>query len=199
MNSNLSAFGLLPLALLCSACSAGKASKISQGGCDVALRYARDFKTTSGIPIAIKHSPDADDMSISVPKNIESFLREHPEFKNDPILPLERKLSALRDVSVVGSCPELEGWYRDNSTILDDSFYDKVAKEMPSLDRPDRKALKNAMLEISAPAISDDGNTAYFYVAEATRTAGGRFSITYKKNSEGNWQLNSKNSIGGIP
>lgn len=196
MNTNLFTFGLLAFALFCAAC---KPSIISQDGCDVALRHTKDFKAISGIPIAMKHSPGADEMSISTLERIETFLKDRPEFKNDPIVPLERKLAVLRNVSVVGSCPELEGWYRNNSTILDDSIYDNVAKEMPPLDRPDRAALKSAMLEMSAPVISDDGNTAYFYVAEATRTAGGHFSITYRKNAVGDWHLSSKNPTDGVP
>jgi hypothetical protein len=96
MNPNLSAFGLLILALFCSACSAGKPSTISQDGCDVALRYAKNFKTMSGLSIAMKHSPDADEMSIPTPESIESFLKERPEFKNDTMLPLLRKLAVIR-------------------------------------------------------------------------------------------------------
>lgn len=192
MNKNLFTFGLLASALLCSACSAGKSSVISQDACDVALRYAKDFKTISGIPIAMKHSPDADEMSIPTLESIENVLRTHPEFKSDPTLPLERKLAVLRNVSVIGSCSELEGWYKKNSAILDDSVYDKVAKEIPPLYRPDREVLRYAMLEISAAATSDDGNTVYFYIAEATRTAGGRFFITYRKDAGGDWHLYSK-------
>lgn len=192
MNTNLFAFGLLASALFCSACSAGKPSVISQDACDVALRYAKEFKTISGIPIAMKHSPDADEMSIPTLESIEIFLNKHPEFKSDPTLPLERKLAALRNVSVVGLCPKLEAWYKNNSSILDGSVYDKLAKEMPSLDRPGREVLKIAMLEISAPAISDDGNTAYFYIGEATRTAGGRLTVTYRKDAGGDWHLYSK-------
>lgn len=191
MNTDLSAFGLLTLALFCSACSAGKPSAISQDGCDVAQRYAKDFKAMSDIPIAMKHSPDADEMSIATPKSIELFLKERPELKNDSMLPLLRKLAVLRNVSVVGSCPELEQWYNDNSAVLDDSVYDKMVKDILPLNHPGREALKNAMLEMSAPAISDDGNTAYFFIAEATQTAGGRFAITFKKNAEGDWHLNS--------
>jgi hypothetical protein len=153
----------------------------------------------SGLSIAMKHSPDADEMSIPTPESIESFLKERPEFKNDTMLPLLRKLAVIRDVSVVGACPELERWYKDNSTVLNDHIYDRVEKEMPPLDRPGREALKNAILKMSAPAISDDGNTAYFYIAEATQTAGGRFAITYKKNAEGNWHLKSKDPTGGVP
>lgn len=55
------------------------------------------------------------------------------------------------------------------------------------------------MLEILAPAISDDGETAYFHTIEATRTRGGEYAITYNKNAEGEWRLTRRDPVGGVP
>lgn len=187
----------LSLALLCPACSLPPSPPhISQAACDVALLYAKAFKARARIPIAVWLAPAPSETGLPTREGIEEALRLHPELNNDPELPLLRLSTDLRDISVVQKCPALQKWWDENSTVHSDILMQELAKSMPPLGMKGRTSLPFGLLALSVPAVSDDGTVAYFFVAEATRTDGGRFTVTYNKSVDGNWHISRKAELG---
>jgi hypothetical protein len=190
----------IALSILCFACAApDHPPEISRSGCDVALRYAKDFAANAGIPVAIRNSFDTTNAPWPTDKEIDAALRKRPDFIGDPEVEFLRKSRIFQYVSVIKTCPNMLDWHGNESISHSDGEYDKLLKAASSSWPDEAYVMPNAFLDMSAPVISEDGKGIYFHVAEWERTGGGRFAIAYRKNADGEWVLASKEGTGGVP
>lgn len=192
---------LLATTQTCSACSiTDEPTRVSPIACEVALLHAKAFRENVGGPIAIEFAPPSYELNIFTNKSIDEFLVDHPEFRDDPDLPRQRKLAELRDVQALKACPNLRDWYQNNSVTRSDREYDKLVSD--AFD-PRGSKLKGPIpfgfFSISAPALSDDGTQVFFSVRESNRESGNKFFVTYKKSNDGNWHVVDKTRCCGFP
>ena len=148
-----------------------------EDACDITLLYVKRFEAENDRPIAVWTEPKLD-----VPTNegLDTFLRANPKYRNDPELPLLRRLASVRQISAVERCPRLKEWLTKTNTLHDDDrMYDEIA---------DHEIWPFAALAMSLPAVSEDGTTALMYTAEYYGPlAGATYFVRYKKDSDGSW------------
>lgn len=153
--------------------------------CDLALGYAKRFKAEQDGPVAILSQPEFD---IASRQELATFVSEHPEYRNDPELPLLLALADIRGKHVVAECGNLRSWIERSGILNDDRRIEELTRQ---------EYWPFALLAMSMPAISEDGSTALMYAGEFTGgLAGGYKALTFEKAPNGKWVLKHEGWMG---
>lgn len=149
-------------------------------GCKVAEAYARHFLKQAQQPIAVAHGPKG--LRLAKRKEIDAFLREHPEHSNTQDLRLILAENDVRRLSPVATCPNLRAFLDNAGVLHDDVQIDRLANPRVA----DRYPF--GVLTMSMPAIDRDGRTAAFTASEYYGPqAGGTDWVIMEKARDSSW------------